>query len=507
MRMSDLLAFQFAFEAGNPGSAMCAYNRVNGPHACESPFLLTQVLRDDWGWPGYVMSDWGGVHSTVPSIDAGLDQESGYGLQVDGYFRAETLAAALAAGEIEEAQIDLAVTRILRTLFAFGVIDNPVMPGQPIDFAASRAVSQADAEAGIVLLKNEGGILPLASTARSIVLIGGHADVGVLSGGGSSQVFPDGENAVPVPGAPAWPGPPVYNPSSPLEELRALLPGVQISYHDGQDHEGAAAAANNADIAIVFGLQWSSEGRDVDMHVDDDTLIESVALHNRNTIVVLQNNGPVLMPWADDVRAIVEAWYPGRMGGRAIANILAGRVNPSGHLPATFPRSLDQLPDPAPPHEGDVTYAEGAAVGYKWFDAHGLDPLFPFGHGLSYTAFDYGNLSVSRAGEGLVATFTVTNTGAVAGADAAQVYVSGDGWEAPRRLGGYARVMLQPGETQRVSVEVDPRLLAIWDSANPGWTRQAGSIGVSIAESSRDIVETVSVEMEASHLSPGWRPQ
>ncbi len=507
MRMSDLLAFQIAHEIGDPGSVMCAYNRVNGPYSCEHPFLLTQVLRKEWGWPGYVMSDWGAVHSTADAANSGTDQESGYGLQRAANFAADKLRAALDAGETSQERIDLMVTRILRSMFSHGLIDNPVSADQLIDFAANRAVSQADAEGGIVLLKNDGNILPLAASARRIVLIGGHADKGVLSGGGSSQVYPDGENAVPGIEPTSWPGPVVYYPSSPLEELRALLPDARITYHDGVDHRRAAAAARNADLAIVFGTQWASESIDVPMHVEDDTLIESVAQSQPNTVVVLQTGGPVLMPWADKVPAIVEAWFPGRMGGAAIARVLTGAVNPSGHLPVTIPRSLAQLPHPGDPQPGDVNYTEGAAVGYKWFDAQGHDPLFPFGHGLSYTGFEYGNLTVTRAGDGLVATFTVTNSGEVAGADAAQVYVSGEGWEAPRRLGGFAKVELEPGETQLVSVALDPRLLAVWSTRENGWVRQSGSYQVSIGENSREIVETASIDLPASYLSAQWRPQ
>ncbi len=509
LRMSDLLAFQIAHEIGEPGSVMCAYNRVNGPHACEHPFLLTQVLRDEWGWPGYVLSDWGGVHSTAPSANAGLDQESGFGLQVDGWFAADKLEAALADGSISMERIDLMASRILRAMFAHGVIDNPVEPDQFIDFATNRAVSQRDAESAIVLLKNEGDILPLAANAENILIVGGHADAGVLSGGGSSQVYPDGENAVPGIEPTSWPGPVVYYPSSPMAELVGLRPQARIDYVSGDVPELAAALAAEADVVLVFGTQWSSESIDVEMKLDgeQDAVIAAVAAANPNTVVVLQTNGPVAMPWADDVPAILEAWYPGRMGGAAIANVLTGTVNPSGHLPATFPRSLEQLPHPGAPQPGDVNYTEGATVGYKWFDAQGLEPLFPFGHGLSYTEFDYGDLSVSRAGEGLVATFRVTNSGDVAGADAAQVYVSGAGWEAPRRLGGFAKVNLAPGETKLVSVAIDPRLLTIWDMENPGWSRAEGSYTVTVAESSRDLAGSVEITLPASHLSPQWRPQ
>jgi beta-glucosidase len=509
LRMSDLLAFQIAIERGEPGAVMCAYNRVGGTHACENPFLLTQVLRDDWRFPGYVLSDWGGVHSTAAAANAGLDQESGYGLQRAAWFGADKLRAALAAGEITEERIDLMAARILRSMFAHGLIDDPVSEGQPIDFAAHRAVSRQTAEAGIVLLKNERGVLPLAAGAHRIAVIGGHADKGVLSGGGSSQVYPEGTNAVPGIEPTSWPGPVVYYPSSPLEELEKLLPDAVFTFVDGTDHEAAVRAAAGADLSIVFATQWASESIDVSLTLPDaqNELIESVALANRNTVVVLETGGPVLMPWADQVPGIVEAWYPGIAGGEAIANVLTGKVNPSGHLPATFPRSLDQLPYPGEPRKGDLAYDEGAAVGYKWFDKNALEPLFPFGHGLSYTRFSLGHLAVTPEGNGLAAMLEVTNTGDRAGADVVQIYVSGKGWDAPRRLGGFAKVELQPGERKRVTIHVDPRLLATWFTGRPGWTLASGAYEVSVGHSARDLTETVSIELRGAFLPPDWQPE
>ncbi|KRA80786.1 glycoside hydrolase family 3 C-terminal domain-containing protein [Altererythrobacter sp. Root672] len=509
LRMSDLLAFQIAIERGDPGSVMCAYNRVGGLYACEQPFLLTQVLRDEWGFPGYVMSDWGAAHSTAAAANAGLDQESGYGLQRADWFSADKLGKAVAAGEISQAQIDLMVTRILHPIYAHGLIDNPVSEGQPIDFTANRAVSQRGAEAGMVLLKNEREVLPLAATARRIAVIGGHADKGVLSGGGSSQVYPDGTNAVPGIKPTSWPGPVVFYPSSPLEELRKLLPDAQIDYAEGTaDPAAAARLAAQADVVLVFGTQWASESIDVPLALGDgqDALIGAVAAANPNTVVVLQTGGPVLMPWADKVPAIVEAWYPGRAGGAAIARILTGAVNPSGHLPATFPRSLDQLPHPGDPRKGDIVYDEGAAVGYKWFDKHGHEPLFPFGHGLSYTTFEIDHLVVMPEGEGLVAMVEVTNTGKRAGAEVVQVYVSGMGWEAPRRLGGFERVELAPGETKQLDIHIDPRVLATWFTGRPGWTHGAGAYTISVGHSSRELGDSVSIELPPSFLPPAWRP-
>ena len=509
LRMSDLLAFQIAIEKGDPGSVMCAYNRVGGLYSCENPFLLNQVLREEWDFPGYVLSDWGAAHSTAAATNAGLDQESGFGLQRADWFNADKLKAALAAGEIAEEQIDLMAARILRSMFAHGLIDDPVVEGQPIDFAANRAVSQRAAEAGIVLLKNDGDLLPLAIGARRIAVIGGHADKGVLSGGGSSQVYPDGGNAVPGLEPTTWPGPVVYYPSSPLEELRKLLPDATIEYADGSDPAAAARLAAAADIALVFGTQWASESIDVELKLDgeQDALVNATTTANPNTVVVLQTGGPVLMPWADKVPAILAAWYPGRMGGAAIARVLTGAVNPSGHLPATFPRSLDQLPWPGELRKGDLVYEEGALVGYKWFDAKGHEPLFPFGHGLSYTRFDYDHLVATREGEGLVAMLEVTNTGARSGADVVQVYVSGPGWPAPRRLGGFTRVELEPGETERVEVHVDPRLLGDWYTNRRGWTHAAGAYTVSVGHSSRELTDTVTIELPPSYLPPEWRPE
>ncbi len=508
LRMADLLAFEVAIEHGNPGSVMCAYNRVNGPYSCEHPFLLSQVLREEWAWPGYVMSDWGAVHSTAPSANAGLDQESGFGLQRADWFNADKLKAALAAGEIPPERIDLMAGRVLHAMFEHGLVDDPVSEGQPIDFAANRAVSRAAAEAGIVLLKNDGDILPLATNATRIAVIGGHADKGVLSGGGSSQVYPDGGNAVPGLEPTTWPGPVVYYPSSPLEELRKRLPRARIEFAGGDDPAAAARLAAESDLAIVFGTQWASESIDVKMQLDgeQDALIEAVAAANPRTVVVLETGGPVLMPWAAKVPAIVEAWYPGRAGGEAIARVLTGEVNPSGHLPVTFPKSLDQLPFPGEPRRGDVVYDEGAAVGYKWFDLKGHEPLFPFGHGLSYTRFAFGHLAATRDGDGLVAMVEVTNTGDRPGAEVVQVYVGGPGWEAPRRLGGFAKVELAPGERRRIEISIDPRLLATWFTGRPGWTRPAGAYTVSVGHSSRELVETVMVELPPSHLAPGWKP-
>ncbi|NLS28536.1 Thermostable beta-glucosidase B [Sphingomonas sp. S2M10] len=510
-RMSDLLAFNIAIEKGDPGSVMCSYNKVDGLWACEQPWLLTDVLRRDWGWKGFVMSDWGATHSTVAAANAGLEQQSGWPFDEQPYFR-EPLKAAIAKGEVSKARLDEMAHRILRSMFANGLFDHPITAA-PLDLPpamlkAHADVTRADAEAGIVLLQNKGDVLPLVASARRIVVIGGRADKGVLAGGGSSLVYPVGGNAVPGLEPQVWPGPVMYHPSSPLEALRRQLPGAQISYVDGKDPAAAAAAARQADVALIFATQWAGEAFDVSLSLTDnqDALIEAVAGANAKTVVVLETGGPVLTPWADKTAAILEAWYSGTAGGEAIANVLTGKVNPSGHLPASFPRSVSQLPKPSAPNEGETRYAEGAAVGYKWYDAKGDKPQFAFGHGLSYTRFAYSGLKASAPKGRVTVTFTLRNTGTRAGADVAQVYVSGAGWEAPKRLGAFQKVTLAPGASKTVTVTVDPRLLAMFDGAAHQWKIAGGSYKILLGQSSEDIVATTTVSVPARTLPVSWHP-
>ena len=514
-RTSDLLAFQIAIERGDPGSVMCAYNRVNGTYACENPWLLTDVLRKDWGYAGYVMSDWGAVHSTEQAANTGLDQDSGFPFDKEPYFGAP-LARAVREGRVSERRLDEMAGRILRSMFAHGVIDNPVSPG-PIDFAAHAAITRADAEQAAVLLRNRWKLLPLKQDVKRIAVIGGHADRGVLSGGGSSQTYPHGGNAVPGLEPKTWPGPVVYYPSSPLKAIQALAPGASIVFADGRDPAAAARIARDADVALVFLNQWTTESIDAPIVLPDgqDALVEAVAAANPKTVAVLQTGGPVLMPWAERVGAILEAWFPGTAGGEAIANLLFGKANPSGRLPVTFPRDESQLPRPVRPGTGlangemfAIDYSEGAAVGYKWFDAKGLEPLFPFGHGLSYTDFDYDRLAASEADGTIRVSFRVRNDGGVRGMDVPQVYVGpvAGGWEAPKRLAAFTKLDLAPGEDRTATLEVDPRLLATWDAAARGWHIAAGEYRVMLGASASDIKETITVRLPERRLPASWRP-
>lgn len=496
-RSSDLLAMQLAIEQGKPGSVMCAYNRVNGPYACENAWLLNEVLKQDWGFKGYVMSDWGAVHSTVASANNGLDQQSGSEFDKSPYF-AGALEEAVKTGAVAQARLDDMVRRILFSMFDKGVVDHPVAPDGAIDFAAHGLVSRTGAEEGMVLLKNADQLLPLRKDLKTIAVIGGHADQGVLSGGGSSQVYPVGGSAVKGLLPASWPGPVVYHPSAPVTEIGKLAPGAMVVFDSGADPAKAAQLAATADAAIVFATQWIGEANDApNLSLPDrqDALIAAVAGANPRTVVVLETGGPVLMPWLDKTAAVLQAWYPGTRGGEAIARVLFGDVNPSGHLPATFPQSLAQLPrpvldgDPARPQlQFKVDYHEGAAVGYKWFDLNKHKPLFPFGHGLSYTGFAYSGLAGEYKDGRLRVRFKVRNTGKVAGKDVAQLYVGQTGqaspgarWEAPKRLAGWSKVDLQPGASGDASLSVEPRMLAMFDSRSKTWRIAGGRYTLMLA--------------------------
>lgn len=500
MRESDLLAFEIGVEIGQPGAVMCAYNRVNGVYACENSFLLNDVLRRDWGYKGFVMSDWGAVHST--SIRQGLDQESGTDARKSAFFGGG-LVAALRAGKVSETDVDTSARRVLRTMYAHGLVDHPATAGQPTDYAAHGRVAQAVAENGIVLLKNDRGLLPIAASAKRILVVGSHADVGVLGGGGSSQVNPVGGAALTL----SLPGEPIYHkkmyaPSSPLAALRAHLPGAAVAYDDGTDPARAAAAARGADLVLVFAEQFTAEGKDVpDLSLPDhqDALIEAVAAANPHTAVVLETGGPVLTPWLDKVGALLEAWYPGQRGGEAIARVLAGEVDAAGRLPITFPASIDQTPNPHLPGGGQakprpggglydvpfdqhftVTYPEGADVGYRWYDRTHASPRFAFGYGLSYTRFAYKGLTLT-GGETIRASFEVANVGARPGVETAQVYAMVGG---VKHLIGWRRVTLQPGEARRLSVTADARLLAAYDVNGRCWRVARGAYAVEVGEAS-----------------------
>ena len=495
LRESDLLAFQIAIEKGQPGSVMCAYNLVNGEHACGHDWLLNKVLKGDWGYKGWVMSDWGAVKATDFALK-GLDQQSGEQLDKQVWF-GEPLKATVASGAVPQARLEDMNRRILRSMFAAGLFDAPKATGE-IDYAAHAEIAAQEAAEGIVLLKNTEGLLPLAATAKKILVIGGHADAGVLSGGGSSQVFA-GEGQLNVPlggeGMLAMFRNANFHPSSPLKALRERLPDAEVRFYDGRYAAEAARLAKAADVVIVFGLQWMGENEDAsDLSLPDgqDHLISAVTAANPNTVVVLETGGPVAMPWLDKAGAVLQAWYPGQKGGEVIADIVTGKINPSGRLPMTFPASLDQYPrinlpglDVPDGQVFDVVYDEGADVGYRRFAKTGAKPLFPFGYGLSYTQFSYADLKVT-GGQTVSVSFTVTNTGKLAGKDAPQVYLTHTPEAKTQRLIGFSKVELAPGESRTVSLTADPRLLANFNAKTQKWELAGGDYTVTVATSAAD---------------------
>lgn len=518
-RMSDLLAFEIAIDRGQPGSVMCAYNRVNGAPACGSDYLLNRVLKQDWRYPGFVMSDWGAV-GAVDFALAGLDQQSG--AQIDKkIFFGVPLAEAAARDPAYTARVADMNRRILRSIYAVGLDTHPPVKAD-IDFAANAGIARSVADEGIVLLRNSNALLPLSKDVRSIAVIGGYADAGVLSGGGSTQVQPLGGPSVSLPmggeGPLAKYNNQTYHGTAPLAAIRALAPNAKVTFHDGRYPAEAVAAAKTADVTIVFATQWMAEGADVpDLSLPggQDALIAAVTTANPKTIVVLETGGPVLMPWLNRTGAVMEAWYGGVRGGDAIAATLFGDSNPSGRLPVTFPASLDQLPRPALPYAGmiDRDFAagtaagtrypidydiEGADVGYRWFARKNVTPLFPFGFGLSYTQFQSGPMKVTGRAQPK-ATVTIRNTGTRPGSDVAQLYLVSSPAGRTLRLAGFTKVAVQPGTAANVTIQIEPRILA--DSKGGRWTMPAGRYGFALGRSATDLGPVVTVSLPARQ----WR--
>jgi len=508
-RESDMLAFEIGLQDSNAVAVMCSYNRVNGDYACENKYLLTDVLKKDWQFKGFVVSDWGATHSMAKASAAGLDHEE------PGFiFYGSDLKAGVEAGKVPLAEVDDHVHRILWAMFAAGVIDDPPRKSV-VDVEGGFEVAQRIAEQSIVLLKNEAQLPLDASKVHSIAVIGPHADVGMISGAGSAQVDPPGGNAIMPPGhgQTIWANP-VWFPTSPLKAVRAKAPAAKVQFDSGGDPASAAALAKTADVAIVFAYQWETEATDLanlSLPEHQDDLIAKVAAANPHTVVVLETGSPVTMPWADQVGAIVEAWYAGSRGSDAVANVLFGEVNPSAKLPITFPKSENDLPHPTvvqPPSESipnrrvpsvwrqiaaglvpfQVTYDEGVKVGYKWYDAEKKAVLFPFGYGLSYTTYSYSKLKV-MAGTNPRVSFTVTNTGSRAGAEIAEVYASlpAAAAEPPKRLVGWSKVKLNAGESKEVTVEVDQKYLSIFNVEKKGWQLVPGEYTFMVGGSSLDL--------------------
>jgi beta-glucosidase len=485
--------FEAAVKEGRAGSVMCSYNRLNGPHACESRWLLQQVLRKRWGFHGFVLADYGASKHIGSGLRAGLDFEPFPYIDFDGgeVYAPAAVQAALAAGRTTQAAVDRAVGRLLRTLFAYRFFDRAayVDDESRIDRTAHAQEARRLAEAGTVLLQNVGRALPLDSKRlKSLALIGADADA-YKNGGGSSSVQP-------------------YSLVTPRQGIATRAgPGVDVRYDPGDDSARAAELARTADAAVVVVADTAGEGADKPCLSLDcgagpglkrDELIERVAAANDRTIVVLETAGPVLTPWRHQVEAIVEAWYPGSGGGAAIARVLFGDVDPGGRLPATFPARARDLPTADSPRRypgvaGKVHYSEGVLVGYRWFEQRGLRMAFPFGHGLSYGRFIFEDLRVRRAGSGARVSLTVRNRGPRAGIAVPQLYLGlpdGRGHaQPPRQLKGFESVALRPGRSKRVTFRLDARAFSYWDSRRERWRVAPGCYRVEIGSSAQAIVD------------------
>src|SRR5277367_2041606 len=497
MQESDLFAFQIGIKVGNPAAVMCSYNALNGVYACENSYLLTDVLRKDWKFPGFVVSDWGGTHSTVKASAAGLDLE-----QPLADFYGEKLKEAVQSGKVSQAELDEHVRRVLRSEFASGIVDYPLHKSV-VDVEGGFDVSRRLAENSIVLLKNQGSLLPLdRNKIHSIAVIGPHSDAGMISGGGSAQVDPQGTFS------PEWKAH-VWFPTSPLKAVRVLASGANVEFNSGENPAAAAELAKKSDVALVFVYQWTSEDFDLpnlSLPDNQDALIEQVAAANPHTVVVLETGSAVTMPWAGKVAGILEAWYAGSKGADAVANVLFGDVNPSARLPITFPRSEADLPHPTlirptPDQLGiaaimktgeakptfEVRYDEGLKVGYKWYDAEHKEVLFPFGFGLSYTSFGYSGLKVDGSNP-VTVKFSLKNTGRRDGMEVAEVYAAlpADAGEPPKRLVGWSKVSLKAGETRELEIQIDPRYLSVYDESTNTWKLIPGQYTFLVGGSSQD---------------------
>jgi len=492
-------AFRAAVQEAGVWSVMSAYNKVNGAWCSENPYLLTDVLKRQWGFQGFVVSDWGAVHSTVATAKAGLDIEMPTGKFLNG----QLLLPPISDGQVSQAIIDDKVRRILRAMFSVGLFDQPESQALPFDISEHRSVARTAAAEGIVLLKNVGGLLPLLpKRVRSMAVLGPNAAEAYVGGGGSAMVTPVGAVS-PLDGIRSRAGSSfdvVYAPGCAMADEKENT-GIASSRADLLNE--AVAVAAKVDVVVVFvgdSAHHESEGYDrqsLELPAGQDELIEAVAKTNPNTIVVLGVGAPVLMGhWIDRVPAVLNAWLGGQEVGNAIAAVLFGDVNPSGKLPVTFLKDWKDSPAYGryPGAKGMVDYEEGLYVGYRHFDKENIEPLFAFGHGLSYTTFEYSDLKVSpekvAPNQTVQICLNVRNTGSREGAEAVQVYVRDvkSSVERPvKELKAFRKITLKPGETRPVSFTLDKSAMAFYDVAKQDWIAEPGTFEVAVGASSRDI--------------------
>ena len=498
MREIYFPAFEQAVKEAQPWTVMCSYNKINGVFASENPWLLTDVLRKEWGFEGYVVSDWGAVSDRVAGVAAGLDLE----MPASGGVNDALIVEAVKAGKLDEKIVDLACERILTIVYRY--LEN-AKPDTPWDKEAQHAQAAEIAADCMVLLKNDNDVLPL-SREDDIAFIGEFAVKPRFQGGGSSHI-----NCFKTTGA--------------VEAAKER--GLKVTYAQGYSVANdnapeemiaeAVEAAKKAKVAVVFaGLPdaYESEGYDrthMRMPECQNRVIEAVVETNPHTVVVLHNGSPVEMPWIGKVEAVLEAYLGGQAVGEAEVKVLFGDVNPSGHLPESFPYKLEDNPSYLYyGGEGNVTeYREGVFVGYRYYDKKKMDVLFPFGHGLSYTTFKYSGLKLSadkiKDTETLEAKVTVKNIGSRAGKAVVQLYV-GDVESTPlrpvRELKGFQKVMLQPGESREVTFTLDKRAFAYWNQQIHDWHVETGAFTIEAGASSRDLPLMAEVTVESTAELP-----
>ena len=499
LREIYLASFERAVKEAKPTTLMCSYNRVNGKYSAENKYILTDILRDEWGFDGFVMSDWGAVNEIADSVAAGLELE----MPTSGEVGPSKIVAAVKNGTLDEKLLDKAVERILNIVFKLCKEKDESV----CDMEENNALACQAEIASAVLLKNENALLPLDKKGK-IAVLGGLAKDARIQGAGSSKVNP-------------------YKVADVLESMKKCAPEAEISFSLGYASDAllpdeklisqAVEEAKKADVAVIFaGLPEliESEGwdrTDMKMPASHIKLIEAVSAAQKNTVVVLSNGSPVEMDWADSVPAILEAYLGGQAFGAAVPELLFGNVSPSGRLAESFPIYLENNPSYGnfPGDEVTVNYAEGVFVGYRWYTSRKLPTRYPFGYGLSYTTFELSDLALDKAEmkdtETLKVSVTVSNTGSVAGAQVVQVYVAPDKCSVARpvrELKGFEKVFLAPGESKRVTVELDKRAFAYYDAAVSDWRAESGIYTVEICENSEKVLLSAQVRVEDTLPKP-----
>ncbi len=495
LREIYLPAFKMVVQEGRVWSVMGAYNQLRGEHCCHNDYLLNHILKGEWGFQGLVMSDWSGVHDTRQAVRNGLDLEMGTDGPYDDFYLARPYREGLQHGDYPLAGLDDKVRRNLRVMLATHVLDATRKPGS-LNTAAHQKTARQVAAEGLVLLKNRDQLLPLdPQKIGSLAVIGENARRLQAHGGDSSEIKAFYE-VTPLAGI-----------------LQRVGSAVNVTFSEGYHKGGdtnliarALAAARQADVVVFIGglnhdKGFDCEGADrpnLELPYGQNELIQKLVAANPRTVVVLEGTMVTMDTWLGQVPAVVQAWYPGMEGGNALAAVLFGDVNPSGKLPCTFPRRLLDSPAHAlgayPGTNGTVTYTEGLLVGYRWFDTQHVEPLFPFGYGLSYTQFKYSNLKLvpgTNAEQPLLsAEFDLTNTGQRPGAEVAELYIHQRHPSLARpeqELKGFQKVGLKPGETRRVSVPLDRTAFAFYDDRQHHWRAEADEFEIRVGSSSRDL--------------------